>query len=175
MRKMAEHLGRFIDKLTDKTGFIVCFAILPIIAIITYEVVIRYVFHQPTLWAHETTQFVFAVYIAFGGAYALAHGAHIRVDIFYNMFSPRLRQVAAIVIFVVSMAFSIVIVWQFWGMTQSSVSNWERSWTIWAPPLYPVKILVLLAVILLAIQGMVTFVREVRRAKHLDSNSGVIK
>ena len=84
MKNIVERLSRFVDQFTDKTGYIVSFAVLPIIAFITYEVIMRYVFQKPTFWAHESTQLVFAVYAAFGGAYALYRGAHVRVDIFYK-------------------------------------------------------------------------------------------
>ena len=135
----------------------------------------RYVFQKPTFWAHESTQLVFAVYAAFGGAYALYRGAHVRVDIFYKKIPPKARQFAATVTFTIFMLFSSVLVWQIWSMTQSSLRVWERSSSPWAPPLYPAKVLILLAVILLLIQGVVTLGREVRKEKPLDSNSGVTK
>jgi TRAP-type mannitol/chloroaromatic compound transport system permease small subunit len=170
MRRCIEHLGRLVDKLTNSIGFVVSFTILAVIGIVTYEVVVRYYFHNPTFWVHEATQYTFAVYIAFAGAYALQRRAHVRVDIFYRMFPPRIRQIVAILIFTIFMMFSGILLWQIWGMTQSSLRVMERSSSTWAPPIYPIKVLLFTAIILLLIQGTVTFIREIRKATNLDSN-----
>lgn len=170
IRRCIEHLGQLVDKLTASIGFVVSFTILAVIVIVTYEVVARYFFHNPTFWVHEATQYTFAVYVAFAGAYALYRGAHVRVDIFYRMFPPRAKQIVAIIIFAIFMMFSSVLLWQVWEMTQSSLRVMERSSSTWAPPIYPIKVLLFTGIILLLIQGTVTFIREVRKAKNLDSN-----
>ena len=57
-----------------------------------YEVVARYVFNQPTTWAHVTATTLCAVAFAFGGAYAQARNEHMRVTSLVERLRPSLRR-----------------------------------------------------------------------------------
>ncbi len=72
-------------------------------AIILFEVVMRYVFDAPTLWAHETTAFLSGICFIFGGAYCLARDQHIRVVLLYDHVGPRLRRLLDIIISVIGL------------------------------------------------------------------------
>lgn len=84
----AGFLGRAIVGL----GIIFAAAIVISALILFYEVILRYVFNRPTTWAHETVIFLNACAFVFGGLYVAALNAHIRVVLFYDRLSPRLRR-----------------------------------------------------------------------------------
>ena len=47
---------RLIDATSEWAGKVASFLILPAMFVLLYEIVARYVFHAPTLWAHETSR-----------------------------------------------------------------------------------------------------------------------
>ena len=87
-------LGRVVDRLgrVFALGFVVSMAIL------IYEIAMRYLFHAPTIWAHETTIFICAVNFAFGGLYCASKDRHIRVVLIYDFVPKRVRRVLDVAI-----------------------------------------------------------------------------
>ena len=78
---MIRRLTRAIDRMNTAIGQVVSFLIWAGIAVLCYEVVARYVFGQPTVWAHGYTQRIFGSYFILIGAYTLIQRDHVRVDI----------------------------------------------------------------------------------------------
>jgi len=71
IKKMAEG----IDRLNDWLGRIAAFLIYPGMLILAYEVGARYLFNAPTIWAHGTSQRIFAVYFIVGAPANLSRRA----------------------------------------------------------------------------------------------------
>ena len=90
MKKLASFL-KVIDAISEWSGKGIAYLILPGILILALEVVLRYVFDSPTMWAHGTTQRIFATYYILSGAYIFRYNKHVSVDIVYNRFSLRTR------------------------------------------------------------------------------------
>ena len=82
MKKLVRVLA-FIDGLSSWSGKLISMLIFAMIAVLMWEVISRYVFDSPTLWAHETTRYIYGAHFMIGGAYTLYLGAHVNVDIFY--------------------------------------------------------------------------------------------
>ncbi len=99
----------FIDRLSELSGKGLSALIFAMIGILLIEVVLRYVFNRPTIWAHETTQQVFGAYAVLAGAYTLLHAQHAKVDIIYAAFSPRGRAIADCVTFLFTFVYLMVI------------------------------------------------------------------
>ena len=62
---------------------------MPLVGAVTYEVIARYVFNAPTIWAFDVTYMLYGTLFMLGAAYALHKGAHIRTDFFWEQFSTR--------------------------------------------------------------------------------------
>src|SRR3954471_6920103 len=82
---------RIIDKFTDTTGMWIAWLNLPLVFVVAWEVIARYVFDQPTLWSFDVTYMLYGTIFMLGAAYALHKGAHIRTDFFYEKWSDRTR------------------------------------------------------------------------------------
>ena len=52
-----------------------------------YEVVARYFFTAPTVWAYDISRMVYGAMFMLGAAYALSKGVHIRSDFLYRDWS----------------------------------------------------------------------------------------
>ena len=73
-----------IDMISEWSGKLVSLLMLPLIAFIVYDVLMRYVFNRPTDWAHELSYLIFGTIWVIGGAFALQQEAHVRMEVIYN-------------------------------------------------------------------------------------------
>ncbi|MFC1929779.1 TRAP transporter small permease subunit [Chloroflexota bacterium] len=153
-------LLRTIDTISDKTGkFFSHFFLLMIVSLI-FEIVARYVFNRPTFWAHETSLFIFGTIGIMGGAYALRHGAHVKVDVIYGRMSPRLQATFDTVTATLFFIFIGILVWRGTGMAVQSWLTLEHTPSVWGPPLYPLRTFVPIGAFFLLLQGLAKFTRD---------------
>ncbi len=134
------------------------------IGIITVEVVLRYGFNSPTLWAHETAQFLYGTYCILGGAYVLLHKAHVNMDMVYVRLSTRARAIIDLITSPLLFIFLGLMLWYGSVFACKSVAMLEHSQTPWGPPIWPVKLMLPLAAFLFLLQGIVRFVRDIETA-----------
>jgi len=138
--------------------------------ITVFEVISRYVFDEPTYWAHESTTFLIAAVFLIGGPIALARDKHIRVRIFYDTVSPRGRRLLDIVNSLIALVFFAGLAYAAWIMSWKATHNpngdfhLEGTGTSWNPPTPALlKILVLLCVSVMFVQTVMHLVKAVRR------------
>lgn len=152
----------WIDALSDRSGKLVAYLIPVLIIVEVYEVVARYGFGSPTIWAHALSAMLFGAFILLGGAYTLRHNGHVNMDIIYTRLSARGRALLDIVTFLLFLAFIGVLLWKGWGMAWRSIRLLEHDSTEWAPPLYPFKLMLPVGAALLLLQGLAKLARDVR-------------
>jgi len=148
-----------IDTVNERVGSVVLYLVPAMVLIIFYEVVARYFFNAPTIWAYETAQFVFCASIALGGGFALLHGRHVNVDIVYGRVSRRTRAILDLVTLPMLLVFVGVLLYLSVEATIDAFKYWERSATYWAPPLQPIYVAVSVGVLLMFLQGIARWFR----------------
>lgn len=154
-----------IDKISNQTGKIISVAFLiPFLGCMSYEVVSRYVFNAPTRWSTETVGFLSGAYCIMGGAYALYHNRHVRMDVIYSRLSSRKKAVVDLITFPFFFLFCGVLVWFGWDFAWQSVLVREATSSAWGPPLYPFKLILPIGAFLLLLQGAVNFARNLNNA-----------
>jgi TRAP-type mannitol/chloroaromatic compound transport system permease small subunit len=127
---------------------------------ILYEVVARGWFGQATVWANETTVYLSAVTYLLGGGYALLKRGHVRIDLIYGMLAGRPKMVADLISFVCFAVYVGALVWVGTEMAWTSFLQSEGTGTPWNPPIWPVKMAIPIAGLLLLLQGIANLVRE---------------
>jgi len=150
---------RLTDTVTEKVGRAISLVALPIMLIISIEVVARYVFNSPTRWAWQVSTHLFGVLALFGGAYALLYGRHIRVEVLYERFGSRLKLVSSVLTAMCFLIFIGLLVWQGYVMAEMSVGSREVLRGIINFPVYPLKILIPVAAFLFLLQGIANLLR----------------
>ncbi len=153
-----------VDAVNEWVGRIVGFQIVFVVGVVVYEIVLRDLFNRPTLWANETMVYVTAMAYLLAGGYALLHRRHVVVDVVYQRLPPRLRAVLDLVTFPFFIGYTGTLVWIGWLFARESLALRETAGTPWDPPIYPVKLSIPMAGLLVLLQGCAQFVREVRRA-----------
>jgi TRAP-type mannitol/chloroaromatic compound transport system permease small subunit len=146
------------------------------VGVITFEVVLRYVFNRPTNWGHETMTLLFAVFYCAAAGYAHYYRAHVRVDVFYSTRSVRTRAYLDLITSVFFFLFTIVFIYTSWNFYWSSQTMHgggkifgievigELSFTDWQPPYYPIKFMMPFGGFLLFLQGIVWLIRDIHMA-----------
>ncbi|MFD1383686.1 TRAP transporter small permease subunit [Rhodanobacter aciditrophus] len=164
-----EHEPRnVLDRVIVKLGNALSLLFLFTVAISFYEVLMRYVFNDPTIWVHETASFLGACLFVFGGIYALATNKHVRVVLIYDAVSDRTRQYLNIFHHIMGLIFAGLLTYAAYQMTESAVFSpfgdvhFETSGSAWNPP-FPayVKIMILLTMCVMFIQFALHLIQEI--------------
>ena len=147
---------RVIDKFTGACIYPVMFLLAPLILSNVAEVLMRYVWQEPTVWAADMTVMTYGSLFMLGAAYTLREGAHVRTDIFWDKFSERTKglidSVSYLLLFLPVMAvlFGISI-----DDFVYAYSIGERSTLgLWQPIVWPFRGVVPLSAALLFVQGV---------------------
>lgn len=150
-----------IDALSEWTGKAVSFLILGLALVIGYEVVMRYGFNRPTVWVHEFSVMLFGTAMIISGAYVLRFNGHIAMDIVYGMLSERTRAILDVITyFLLTLPFILVLLWFGGERAWKSLLTLEHDSTQWAPPLYPLRIMLPLGAFLFLLQSLAKLARD---------------
>lgn len=150
-----------IDRISEWEGKIFSFLIVVATLQVCFELILRYVFNSPTTWGLEVTLYLCSTTYVMSGAYAERYNTHIKVDLFYNRWRPRTR--AFFDLFVTDsllMFFCIVLTWQSAAWFWEAVSQGLTSGTIWDPPIWPMRLVILIGAIFLSLAGFAKTVRD---------------
>jgi len=100
-----------IERFVDRVGQVVSWLALVIVALMSLNVVLRYLFSVGSVWAQELEWHLLVPLILFGSAYALRHGEHVRVDIVYGTFSSRTKLLVDLLSSLLVIAISALFIW----------------------------------------------------------------
>lgn len=159
----ASAFERAVDWLSDRTGMFVALWSVNAVLAYTYEVVMRYLFNQPTIWVHESSYLLFGMQYVIAGAYGLLHGSHVRVDVIYTKLSKRARSAVDVITSVFFFAFVLVMISTGWRFFADSYNMGERSLETWQVQYWPVKATLLLGAVLILLAGISQLIKDIRR------------
>jgi TRAP-type mannitol/chloroaromatic compound transport system permease small subunit len=155
---------RVIDGINEYFGRAVALLILVLVGLVMMEVVLRYVFASPTIWATEFITFLFAATIMLGGGYTLLHRDHVNVDILYNRFSERGRAVADCLTAGFALLYCAVLFHYTASVALDALSTGRTTGTDWNPPMFPVMLSLPVGAALLFLQALAKLVRDLHMA-----------
>jgi len=148
-----------IDVIAEKAAKITCYLVFVIMLITTADVIARYAFNQPLVWGWLLNRQLFGVFILFAGVYTLFKGEHIRIEILYDHFPPRIKTIARWIALAAFISFIGVLVWQSSWMGWNSLMMKEKAAGAFRIPLYPFKLLIPIVTFLFLLEGISYFRR----------------
>jgi TRAP-type C4-dicarboxylate transport system permease small subunit len=138
--------------------------LLVIVAITLYEVVARYIFGRPTIWANELSLFLSAVVFLISGAYVMWCDDHLRISVIYELMPRPLRRAFDAVTLLCALVFCGGLAWFGFPTSWRALVAWERFGTAWNPPIPAVvKPLIVAVATVMAVFAVLNFVRAGRR------------
>lgn len=156
-----QKLFLFVDKVSTKIGHAFSWLILALTLLITWEVFSRYVLDHPHPRAFDVMIMMYGGMFMMAGAYTLSKNGHVRGDVLYGFFPPRLQaglDLALYLLFFMPGVFALA--WAGYGYASESWAIKEISnITSDGPPIYPFKTIIPLAGAMLLFQGVVEILR----------------
>jgi TRAP-type mannitol/chloroaromatic compound transport system permease small subunit len=121
----------------------------------------RYVLVAPTTWAFDISYITYGGLLLMAGAYTLSRNGHVRGDVIYRLWPPRVQATIDLVLYIIFFL-PAVAAWIYagWGFAKMSVQFRELS--IFSPagvPVFPLKALIPVTGVLLLLQGIAEIVR----------------
>jgi TRAP-type mannitol/chloroaromatic compound transport system permease small subunit len=150
-----------VDKVSTWVGQAFSWLIISLTLLISWEVFSRYVVNHPHPWAFDTMIMMYGTLFMMAGAYTLAKGGHVRGDVLYGFFPPRLQASIDLVLYLVFFIPGVVaLCWAGYIYAGESWAIDEHSnITSEGPPIYPFKTVIPVAGAFVLLQGIAEIVR----------------
>lgn len=155
---------RSVTALNRALALSVSVLVFVMVVVISYEVVARYFFNAPTVWALELATLLFGPYFILAGPYILHRGGHVNVDILYGKLPRRWAGVADCATYVIIVVLSVIVIRESWPLAVNAWNSGETSFSAWNPPTWWIKALIPVGFGLLLLQSLAELVDAVARA-----------
>ena len=153
-----------IERATGSVGIFASFAIVPLVLATRYEVISRYVLDSPTIWAYEVGYILTGSHFLLGMAYTLKKGEHIRIDVFSAAFSQRTRAIIDLVGYAVTLPLMLWLTYALFGhLATGYLRNEHSGQSAMNLPVWPFRIVFLVAFTLFALQILAEVLKTLRR------------
>ncbi len=170
-----------IDLINYRAGQIIALLLVPLIAVVVFEVISRNSFSilqnagfedlarslnlGPTLWVYDTSRMIAGVLFMAAAGYGLMRGVHIRADFLYRFWSNKTQATVDatlyLLFFIPSMIFFTIVSAKFWWLAFSTGETMQVD-SAWGPLLWPARLAMPVGAFLLTLQG----IPEIFRAFH---------
>ncbi len=157
-----EAFCRAAERLSMVVGTFAAWLIVPLVLAICYEVTARYIFNAPTSWSYEIGYLLTGAGWLLGLAYTQQKKAHIRIDVFYNRFSPRRKALVDFVFHIVLiLPFLAWLCWVLDDRMLAAMRSGERTGQSgWNPPIWPFRAVFFVSFVLLTLQILADLIRQ---------------
>lgn len=130
-----------------------------LVAVMFYEVIVRYVFERPTLWANELSLWIAGFVFLLSGLYAMQQRSHIRIYLFYDAMPRPLQKAADILSVALIAIFAVAMIWGGFDEVAAKVLRWETFGTAFNPPIpATLKPAILIVIVLVALQSFANLI-----------------
>lgn len=151
----------FFDILSLVTSRIAMISIGLIVLVMFYEVVSRYAFEAPTLWANELSLWIAALVFLIAGQYAMQQRSHIRIYVIYDIMPRWMQKTADCISVGLIVGFTFALVWGGYNDAMTRMLRMETFGTAWDPPIPGIlKPAILGIIVLVTIQSVSNLIAD---------------
>ena len=150
-----------IDRFSTAVGKAFAWYILILTFGESYEVFVRYVVNNPTVWAYDVSYNMYGALFFMAGAYTLARNGHVRGDVVYRLLRPRVQAGIDLALYL-AFFFPGVIALVYAGWDYAAESWRYHEVSVFSPsdiPIFPLKTLIPAGGVMLFVQGLAEVVR----------------
>lgn len=140
---------------------VVRLVMLLIVPMMLYAVTMRYVFDAPSPWATELSLMLFGPYFLLGGPYLLHTRGHVNMDLVERYVSPRTRRLFQIVNYPIIILFCLILLFYAVPYAVDSFRYRETSFSTWNPQVWPIKLAIPAALLLMGLQAIAEWLRVI--------------
>lgn len=159
MKRLLAFYIRVTDHLSDLTGWFATMLIFVMMGVMLYDVVARKFLDIYIMWGLEFLQFTLAAYYFMGGAKTLKDNTHVRMDLFYDRFSPRGKAWLDLATVWCLIFYIGILLWGSISSLQFSIATDQRLPSVWRPSVVPIKWLMTICLGLMLMQSIALAIR----------------
>jgi TRAP-type mannitol/chloroaromatic compound transport system permease small subunit len=151
----------FTDKVSTFFGQALSWLIVALTALMTWEVLSRRFLDTPHAWTFDAQIQLYGTLFMMSGAYTLSKSGHVRGDVLYGFFPPRVQAGLDLVLYVLFfLPGTVALAWAGYRFAGESWAIRERSGIMSNGPfIYPFKTVIPIAGALILMQGLAEIVR----------------
>jgi TRAP-type mannitol/chloroaromatic compound transport system permease small subunit len=156
---------RAIDALNRVVGRFVMYLIFAIMGILLLSSGSRTFLGVSYIWVVEMAQFLMTAYYLLGGGYSMQLDSHVRMDLLYTRWTPRTRAAVDAVTVGFLLFYLVVLLVGGISSTQYAIEYGQKNYSSWAPPLAPIKIIMVIGIALMLLQVIAVFFKNLAAAR----------
>lgn len=150
---------RVVDKVNHRIGRWTMLVIFVMVGVLFYSAISK-TFFNPSLWTYEFAQFLMVGYFLIGGAYSLQTDSHVRMDLLYGSWKPRTKNGWDAATSLVMIAYLVMLMYGAISSTYYAIEYGERSYSIWRPYMWPIKVVMCIGILLMILQAIAQFFKD---------------
>ncbi|MBJ3776115.1 TRAP transporter small permease subunit [Acuticoccus mangrovi] len=150
------------------------FLVAVIVAIMFYEVIMRYFFEKPTLWVNEMSLWIGGFIYLLAALYVLQQRGHIRITMLYDIVPRWVQRIFDIISTVCIVIFGVMIIHGGFNEAVAKYGRWETFGTAWDPPIpATMKPAILIVAGLMIAQSIANLIADWNRGPYGESDDDV--
>jgi TRAP-type mannitol/chloroaromatic compound transport system permease small subunit len=165
MPKAIRLFVRYVDALNYAVGRFAMYLFFVLGGILLYATLSRLIAGVPVNWALEMSQFLLSAYYLLGGAYSMQLNGHVRMDLLYNRLPPRKRALTDAFTILLVVFYLAVLFLGGISATDYAIVYQQKNYSSWAPLLWPIKLVMTVAIFLMLLQAVATFLKDVAEVR----------
>lgn len=165
MPKAVKAFVRAVEKMNKIVGTFSMYLVFAMMGILLYEPVARNLFDVSSIWAVEMAQFTMAAYYLLGGGYSMILKGHVRMDLLYGRWSDKKRAMVDAITCIFLIFYLVFLLIGAYSSIEYAVMYGQRNRSAWAPYMAPIKIIMGAGVLLMLLQAMATFFKDLAKAR----------
>lgn len=167
MPEFIKRYVRIVDAVNYRIGRVTMLVIFIMVGVLFYSAVSK-TFFDPSLWTYEFAQFLMVGYFLIGGAYSLQTDSHVRMDLLYSRWKPRTKNGWDAATTLIMIAYLVMLLYGSISSTYYAVEYGERSYSIWRPYMWPIKVVMTIGIILMLLQAIAEFFKDLAAARGIS-------
>jgi TRAP-type mannitol/chloroaromatic compound transport system permease small subunit len=154
---------RYVDATNRVLGFFVMYLVLVMMGVLLFASLTRYVFNVPFVWVIELAQFLMAAYYLLGGGYSMQLNAHVRMDVLYERWTLKSKSFVDSITAFFLIFYLVNLVRGAFSSTAYALKYGQVNYSAWAPPMAPIKIIMTVGIVLMLLQAIAIFFRDLAK------------
>jgi len=120
---MLKAYSKFLDAVEFVIRKLVGIFMAFMVAIMCYQVVLRYVFHNSNIWSEELTRYMFVYVSLLGSFIAMRKNTHLKVDFFVNLIKGKAHKYFTILTSIAVIAFLLYLLPLSFNLCLNTMKN----------------------------------------------------
>jgi TRAP-type mannitol/chloroaromatic compound transport system permease small subunit len=165
MPKAVKIFVRYVEAVNKVVGRFSMYLVFGMIGVLLFESISRTLFDKPHIWVVEVAQFTMAAYYLLGGGYSMILKGHVRMDLLYGRWSKKKQARVDVFTGLFMMFYLVFLLYGAYSSIEYAVMYGQKNRSAWAPYMAPIKIIMGTGVLLMLLQAIATWFKDLAKAR----------